>query len=132
MLTCLKSWRIRVSGIAVSMGVIFISLTAAAESARVFPIQSFSVGSSADVWVVRTDSTIEYCRSEQRDDEESVIACYPQEQLEGQRFASVEAVISSDPAVASAYAMTSSGQLVYCRVSDASKQSKSLQVRCHL
>ncbi|SIS91087.1 hypothetical protein [Neptunomonas antarctica] len=132
MLTGLKSWIIRVSGIAVSMGVIFISLTAAAESARVFPIQSFSVGSSADVWVVRTDSTIEYCRSEQRDDEENVIACYPQSQLEGQRFSSVEAVISSDPAVASAYAMTSSGQLVYCRVSGNSKQSKNVEVRCHL
>ena len=108
--------------------------TAAAASLPAFPIQSYSAGSSADVWIIRTDNTLEYCRSEQRHDVKAgaAIKCYPQDQPDGFRFASVEAIISSNPAVASAYAMTSSGQLVYCRVSGNGKQSKNLQVRCHL
>lgn len=134
----------RMSGIAIRSAVIFCSLaaititTAGAASLPAFPIQSFSAGSSADVWVIRTDSSIEYCRSEQRSDAKggvkggAAIQCYPQDQPDGLRFASVEAIISSNPAIASAYAMTSSGQLVYCRVSGNSKQSEKLKVRCHL
>ncbi|WP_372740445.1 hypothetical protein [Neptunomonas sp.] len=138
------------SGRAVSAGIILISLaaTASAEitaggaSTRVFPIQSFSTGSSADVWVIRTDSSIEYCRSEATgstkgatkgsQNKGAAIQCYGRDQPNKLRFASVEAIISSDPAIASAYAMTSSGQLVYCRVRGDSKQSKKPQVRCHL
>lgn len=147
MIRCKKSLiantRAKMSGMTASLGVVFISLTASitmADTASLpaFPIQSYSAGSSADVWVVRTDNSIEYCRSEQRNDVKgssergAAIKCYPQDQPDGFRFASVEAIISSNPAVASAYAMTSSGQLVYCRVSGNSKQSKKLLVRCHL
>ncbi|WP_372743053.1 hypothetical protein, partial [Neptunomonas sp.] len=115
------------SGRALGAGIILISLTATASaeittsggaSARVFPIQSFSTGSSADVWVIRTDSSIEYCRSEATgstkgatkgsENKGEAIQCYGRDQPNRLRFASVEAIISSDPAIASAYAMTSS------------------------
>ena len=98
--------------------------------APVFPIQSFSSGAADDVWIIRSNSTIEYCRSEQRNDFASAAAiqCYPQEQPNGYRFASVDAVKSST-AYASAYAMTISGELVFCRVRD--KQGNKLNVSCH-
>ncbi len=97
-------------------------------SLPVFPIQSFSTGTAGDVWLIRTSNSIEYCRSEagtksegkdnKRSKHTAVIRCYPQEKPDGLRFASVQAVHNADPEVISAYAMTISGDLVYCRADD--------------
>lgn len=100
-----------------------------------FPIQSFSTGSADDTWVIRTSSTIEYCRSEVRS--KPVIRCYQQDNPKGYRFTSVQAVHNANADVISAYAMTISGDLVHCRVTgtkhkkDKTKHKK-LTLSCHL
>ncbi|MGY8872833.1 MAG: hypothetical protein ACKVJE_20585 [Pseudomonadales bacterium] len=101
----------------------------------VFPIQSFSTGSADDTWVIRTSSTIEYCRSEVRG--KPVIHCYQQDNPKGYRFTSVQAVHNADAGVISAYAMTISGDLVHCRVTGTKNKkdktkNKKLKVNCHL
>ncbi|WP_028470343.1 hypothetical protein [Neptunomonas japonica] len=101
----------------------------------VFPIQSFSTGAADDTWVIRTSSTIEYCRSEVRG--KPVIHCYQQDNPKGYRFTSVQAVHNADAGVISAYAMTISGDLVHCRVTGTKNENgktkhKKLKVNCHL
>jgi hypothetical protein len=101
----------------------------------VFPIQSYSTGSTNDAWVIRTSSAIEYCRSEVRG--KPAIRCYQQDNPKGFRFTSVQAVHNEDAGVISAYAMTISGDLVHCRVTGTKNEngkikSKKLKVSCHL
>ncbi|WP_293267264.1 hypothetical protein [Neptunomonas sp.] len=130
--------------VGVSCSIAAASNAAAAGNKRavpVFPIQSFSTGSADDVWVIRTNSTLEYCRSGARGNKKSqgkaAIHCYQQDRPTAYRFASVQAVHNTGSGVVSAYALTANGDLVYCRAKGANKKSdkkksEKLKISCHL